>query len=110
MKASLVGNNCGYELGSMATAKWTDESCVVEEKACIPPRGSSERPNYETCANPLPCETDTPGWKCSTCYIVADDGSQQNLSPNAAPVGCDAARTTTTPLMVGVTVAVAMRM
>jgi hypothetical protein len=92
VKASLVGNNCGYEPGSTTTAKWTDESCVVEEKACIPPRGSTERPNYETCSNPVPCERDSPGWKCSTCYIVADDGSQQHLSPNAAPVGCDAAQ------------------
>lgn len=91
-KSKLVGNNCRFEVGSSLTAKWTDASCVVEEKACIPPKGSQEKPNYETCANPVPCERDTPGWKCSTCFIVADDGSGQHLSPNVAPVGCDAPR------------------
>jgi hypothetical protein len=91
-KTKLVGNNCGYEIGSSATAKWTDAHCVAEEKACIPPKGSVERPNYETCSNPVPCERDTPGWKCSTCFIVADDGTDQHLSPGAAPVGCDAIR------------------
>lgn len=94
VKGQLVGNNCGYEVGSSRTAKWTDASCVVEEKACIPPKGSTEKPIYETCSNPKPCETQSPGWKCSVCFLVQDDGGDQNLAPGLAPAPgvqtCDA--------------------
>jgi hypothetical protein len=85
VKGQLVGNNCGYEVGSSRTAKWADGSCVVEEKACIPPKGSTEKPIYETCSNPKPCETQSPGWKCSVCFLVQDDGGDQNLAPGLAP-------------------------
>lgn len=41
------GNNCNYS--------WKDDACVVEESACVAPKGSSEKCAFISCSDPSIC-------------------------------------------------------
>jgi len=94
VKNSLTGNNCAYDIGTSATSLWQDGDCVLVVPACIPPKGSSDQPNYQMCPDPVCAQTHT-GWVCSSCYLVEDDGGMQMIAPGVpaiagTPTGCAA--------------------
>lgn len=61
-----MGNNCGY------TDFASDDLPAVEESACIPPRGSSERCMYQSCSAVSDCSAaqKAEGWVCGVVWLV----------------------------------------